>query len=73
MNNLKISTDDVMDKMHEHLINQGYTKDMYSFDYVKNIGYGIVTRVTYSDFLRACDVQRGCIIINGGDDNEKLY
>ena len=60
-----------MDAVHEYLIKEGYIKDMYSFDYVKNICPGLVTRVTYNDYINACKV----IVIYGDmedDNNEKF-
>lgn len=64
--------DCIIDQMHDYIIDKGYINDIRSFDYVKNIGCGAVTRVTWDDFIKACKLQYACFI-SGGDDNEELY
>lgn len=80
MNKLNITLDGyneeimdcIIDQMHDYIIGKGYINDMYSFDYVKNIKCGVVTRVTWDDFIEACKLQY-IYFISGGDNIEKLY
>ena len=60
-----------LDVLHKHLIDDGYIKDMYSFDYVKCIIPGLVTRVAYDDVRTLAEFLDN--IDDEDDDNEELY
>lgn len=63
--------EEAMDVLNKQLIDDGYIKDMYSFDYVKCIMPGLVTRVAWDDVKTLAEFIAN--MDEEDDDNEELY